>query len=320
MEKGRTKILITGATGLVGSEIVKLCAKRNIDVNYLTTRKSKIKTTANLKGYFWNPSEQIIDPECIEGVTAIINLAGANVAKRWTDSHKKVVLQSRIYALQTLQTLLEKKPNHLVTSFVTASAIGIYPSSLSDYYTEDDATTSTTFLGKVVTEWENAASKIATLGIPVSKIRIGIVLSKDGGALPQIMKPVKLFAGAPLGNGEQWQSWIHIKDVAEMFLFAIENKLEGIYNGVAPNPITNCKLTKEIARVLRKPLVLPNVPESILRLALGEMANILFDSQRVSSKKIETEGFHFQFTNISNALQDILTEDNEVSTEKELVS
>lgn len=320
MGKGRTKILITGATGLVGSEIVKICAARNIDVNYLTTRKSKIETKANLQGFFWNPSEGIIDPECIKGVHAIINLAGANVAKRWTDAHKKVVLDSRIDSLKTLQTLLETNPNHQVTSFVTASAIGIYPSSPSHYYTEDDATTSTTFLGKVVTEWENAADKIATLGIPVAKIRIGIVLSNDGGALPQIMKPVKLFAGAPLGNGEQWQSWIHIKDLAEMFLFAIDQKLEGIYNGVAPNPVTNSKLTKEIAQVLKKPLVLPNVPEGILRLALGEMANILFDSQRVSSKKIEMEGFNFQFSNITNTLQDILTENSEVSTQRELVS
>jgi uncharacterized protein (TIGR01777 family) len=314
------KILITGATGLVGSEIVRLCKLRNIAVNYLTTRKEKIENTKNFKGFLWNPAKGEIDPKCIEGVHAIINLAGANVAKRWTSSYKKVILQSRIDSLNTLKSLLASRPNHQINTLISASAIGVYPSSLSNYYTEDNVNSNSSFLARVVSEWETATDAFSELELRVAKIRIGLVLAKEGGALPQIAAPVRLYAGAPLGSGEQWQSWIHITDLAEIFLFAIDKQLEGVYNGVAPNPVTNCKLTKEVAQILKKPLLLPNVPEWLLRMVLGEMATILFDSQRVCAKKIETEGFDFMYANLPCALQDLLLVNSELSSEKEFVS
>ncbi|WP_340199173.1 TIGR01777 family oxidoreductase [Ascidiimonas sp. W6] len=314
------KILITGGTGLVGSEIIHLCKLRGIEVNYLTTSKSKIKNSDFLQGFLWNPAKGEIDANCIEGVQAIINLAGATIVKRWSKSYKKTILQSRVDSLHTLYSLLSRQQNHEVTSLVSASAIGIYPSSLSNYYKEEDDVSETSFLNKVVSEWENAADKFLDLNLKVSKIRIGLVLAQEGGALPKMAKPIKFYAGAPLGSGEQWQSWIHITDLAELFLFAIKKNLIGVYNGVAPNPVTNSKLTKEIATVLKKPLILPHVPEWFLRLVLGEMANVLFDSQRVSAKKIETLGFSFTYPNISGALEDILSPDRELTSKQELAS
>ncbi|XLS28110.1 TIGR01777 family oxidoreductase [Flavobacteriaceae bacterium M23B6Z8] len=314
------KVLITGATGLVGSEIMRLCRLRNIQVNYLTTSKNKIEKSDQVNGFFWDPSKSEIDENCLEGVDTVINLAGASISKRWTESYKKIIIDSRLDSLNTLHNLLRNNSRHQVSSLVSASAIGVYPSSLTHYYTEDDNIYDDSFLCKVVKEWEAAADKWKDLGMQVTKIRIGLVLSKDGGALPQLMKPVKFYAGAPLGSGEQWQSWIHITDLAELFLYAVTEKLEGVYNGVAPNPVNNTKLTKEVAAALKKPLFLPNVPEWLLRAILGEMANILFDSQRVSSKKIENEGFMFIHSNVSGALNDLLVTDERTPSTQEFVS
>lgn len=313
------KILITGATGLVGSEIMRICSLRNIKVNYLTTRKDKIENSDSVRGYLWNPSKYEIDKSCLHGVDAIINLAGVSVAKKWTPKYKKTILKSRIDSLQTLKLLLEDQKDHTVKSLVSASAIGFYPSSLTNYYSEEDSK-GDSFLAEVVTKWEASADEFKELGLEVTKIRIGIVLSEKGGALPQIAKPIKFYAGAPLGSGEQWQSWIHITDLAEMFLFVLNKNVSGIYNAVAPNPVTNTKLTREVASALKKPIVLPNIPEWTLKLILGEMADILFESQRVSCKKIESLGFNFTHTNISGALSDILADNTELASTNEFVS
>ncbi|WP_340074630.1 TIGR01777 family oxidoreductase [Leptobacterium sp. I13] len=300
------KVLITGATGLIGKEIVKLCHAKGIVVHYLTTRKGQIVQQENYKGFYWNPARGEVDVSCFEGVEAIINLAGASVAKRWTKSYKKEILNSRIQSLHVLKKGLESIESHSVKKLVSASAIGIYPSSLTNYYEEHTQVVDTTFLGNVVYQWEQAADSIKELGIGVVKIRIGVVLAKGGGALKQMATPVKYGLGAPLGSGEQWQSWIHIQDIARLFMYAIENGLQGVYNGVAPNPINNKKLTKEIASVLRKPLFLPNIPKIILKILMGTMAQIVYSSQRVSSKKIEEAGFSFQYKNVRSALEDLL--------------
>jgi uncharacterized protein (TIGR01777 family) len=299
------KILITGATGLIGSEIVRLCSQENILVHYLTTSKDKIVSEPGYKGFYWNPDASEIDISCFEGVSAIINLAGASISKRWTSAYKKVVLSSRINTLQTLRIGLEKIDSNAISSFVSASAIGIYPHSLSNFYEEDEKKVDDIFLGEVVEAWENEADTLRNFDFNLSKIRIGLVMSKDGGALVEIAKPIKMYVGAAFGSGEQWQSWIHITDLARMFLFAVKHQLVGVYNGVGPNPVTNTKLIKEIAKVLQKPLLLPNIPKFPMKVILGEMSYILFASQRVSSKKIEDEGFVFQYQNICRALEGI---------------
>ncbi|RPG37338.1 MAG: TIGR01777 family protein [Muricauda sp. TMED12] len=305
------RVLITGATGLVGQAIVKVLHQKGIPVNYLTTSKEKITSTEDFRGFYWNPSKDEIDLDCFDNVQAVINLAGTNIAKRWTPDHRRKVLSSRINSLQTLKKGLEQSNNKEVECLISASAIGIYPNSISEYYDENETKVDDGFLGEVVQKWEAEADTFEELNIDVAKIRIGLVLSKDSGALPRMAMPIKNFVGAPLGSGEQWQSWIHIDDLAQIFVFAVENNLKGIYNGVAPNPVTNTKMTKELAKIMERPLWLPNVPAFLLKTFLGKMSTLVLASQRVSSKKIEEEGFSFQYVNICQALKNLyaLTEE-----------
>lgn len=299
------KVLVTGATGLVGQAIVKVLGQKGIPVNYLTTSKVKITSTEDFQGFYWNPAKGEIDLDCFENVQAIINLAGASIAKRWTPNYRKKILSSRIDSLRTLRKGLEQSGNREVECLISASAIGIYPDSFSEYYDEDQRKMDDGFLGGVVQKWEAEADTFEKLKIGVAKIRIGLVLSNNGGALPKMAQPVKKFVGAPLGSGEQWQSWIHIEDLAHMFVFAVENNLKGVYNGVAPNPVTNTKMIKELAKIMDMPLWLPNVPAFFLKAILGKMSTLVLASQRVSSKKIEEEGFSFQYVNICQALKSL---------------
>ena len=301
----KRKVLITGATGLIGSEIVKVCHERDIDVNYLTTSKDKISRDSNYQGFFWNPDDGVIDQTCFEGVEAIINLVGATISERWTDGYKKEIITSRTDTAALLKATIEKY-NFPVKHLVSASAIGVYPDSKTNYYEENFPKVSESFLGTVVEKWENAVDEFEALDIDVAKVRIGLVLSDKGGALPEIIKPMKFGAGAAFGSGKQWQSWIHIEDLARLFVYVVENELTGIYNGVAPNPVSNEELTKTAAEVLNKPLILPNIPKFAMKLALGEMHILLFESQRVSSTKIEDAGFSFKFHHLQPALNDLL--------------
>ncbi|OEJ98879.1 TIGR01777 family protein [Flavivirga aquatica] len=299
------RVLITGATGLIGQEIVLLCHKKGIKVNFLTTSKSKITETENYQGFYWNPKAKTIDANCFRGVNAIVHLVGATVSKRWTSNYKKEIIASR---KQTTELLIDslKTQQHTIKQVISASAIGIYPDSLTNYYSEDYNDFNSSFLGEVVQQWERSVDEFEKLSIVVSKIRIGLVLSNKGGALQEMIKPIKLGLGAAFGNGKQWQSWIHIQDLANMFLYVFENNLKGVYNGVAPNPVTNQDLTKIIANKLGKPLFIPNIPKFFMKMILGDMYTLLFESQRVSSKKIENEGFYFEYHHLDPALEGLL--------------
>ncbi len=299
------RVLITGATGLVGRELVIQCEKNNIAVNYLTTNRSKLRSISNCQGFLWSPLKDEIDAKCIVGVDAIIHLVGASISKRWTSPYKKIIKQSR---LQPTRLLLEtlKHNNHSIKHIISASAIGIYPTSNTKYYKETEHEKSNSFLGKVVEKWEEEVQAFESLNVMVSKVRIGLVLSSKGGAFPEIVKPIKYGLGAVLGKGNQWQSWIHVQDLANLFLHLYANKLEGVYNGVSPNPVTNKTLIKAIAKILKKPLILPNVPKFIMKIILGEMHILLFESQRVNACKIEESGFEFKFKNLQKVLENLL--------------
>ncbi|MBK5214821.1 MAG: TIGR01777 family oxidoreductase [Flavobacteriaceae bacterium] len=300
------KVLITGATGLIGRELVKQCHGEGIVVNYLTTSKEKIENTENFKGFYWNPKKGEIDTKAFEDVTAIINLAGASISKRWTKKYKKVIIDSRVQPINLLYETLQKI-DHNVVHFISASGINIYPNSKTKLYSEEeDGEGGTTFLAEVVVAWETAAAKFKNAGMEVSKVRTGIVLAKEDGAFPKLIEPIKLGVGAPLGSGQQWQSWIHIKDIARIYLFLLKNQLEGKYNAVAPNPVQNKKMVKMIASKMDSPLWLPNIPAFALKLLLGEMSVLVLEGQLVSSKKIEQLGYQFEFYNMENALQDLL--------------
>ena len=232
-------------------------------------------------------------------------MVGASISKRWTEAYKKEILESRTKTIQLLQDTI-KTYNYKINYVVSASAIGIYPTSLTNYYDETYAKVSESFLGHVVKQWETAIDGFKVLGSKVAKIRIGLVLASTGGALPEIIKPIKLGVGAAFGNGKQWQSWIHVQDLASLFIYAIQKELEGIYNGVAPNAVSNKEFTKITASVLNRPIILPNIPEFAMKLILGDMSMLLFESQRVSSQKIQAKGFHFKYANLRPALEDLL--------------
>ncbi len=299
------RYLITGATGLVGKAIVNLCKSHGIQVHYLTTSKDKIENTELCKGFYWNPNLGEIDKAAFENVSTIIHLAGATVAKRWTKAYKNEIIESRVQTAQLLYNTLASI-EHQVTHFISASAIGIYPNSYTELYTEETLKIEIDFLGNVVKVWEQSADHFEALGIDVAKLRIGLVLSDTGGALPKMIAPIKKYVGAAFGSGEQWQSWIHINDLAELFLFLAKNKLVGTYNAVAPNPVTQNKLIKTSADLLKKPIVLPNIPKFAAQLLLGEMHVLLLSSQRVSAEKILSHGFLYQYDNIKKALKELL--------------
>jgi uncharacterized protein (TIGR01777 family) len=299
------KVLITGATGLIGTELVSLLLQNGINVNYLTTSKNKIVNELNYNGFYWSPEQGIIDENCLMGVDSIINLAGANISKRWTNSYKQEIIESRLLSSALLFKAVKNNPNQ-VKQIVSASGTSIYPNSDTIIFDENSTQANDNFLGNVVVKWEESTDKFATLGLKVCKLRTGIVLSSKGGALVEMLKTIKLGLGSSFGSGKQIQSWIHIHDIAALYYFAINNNLEGVYNAVSPNPVTNEELTFSIAKVLRKPLFMPNIPKFIMKLILGEMHELLFEDRHLSANKIIDEGFVFKFKTIDNALKNIL--------------
>ena len=298
-------ILITGSTGLVGKALVKMCLSQGYIVHYLTTQKSKIILTENCKGFFWNPQLDLIDICCFEGVEVVINLAGSSIAQRWTSSAKSSILSSRKQALELLYSIIKENKFH-IKHIISASAIGIYPDSKTRYYNEDFNGNDTSFLRTVVRSWEAVLKSFKSLGIKTTILRIGIVLDKHQGALPKISGPIKAYIGSALGSGEQWQSWIHIDDLVRMFMYVLDLKLYGVYNAVAPNPVQQMDFVKSVASIFNRPLIFPKVPEFLLRFVLGEMSALALESQRVCAKKIQDQGFEFNFHELGAALDDLL--------------
>jgi uncharacterized protein len=299
------KILLSGATGLIGKSLTDNLLKNNHSVNYLTTSFHKIENKPNFKGFYWNPKKNEIDNNAIENVDVIIHLAGANIAHRWTNSYKKEIMDSRVLSTNILYKTLKNQANQ-VRQFISASGTAIYPDSETYIYDENFVAKDEGFLNQVVQEWERSAHKINELNIKVCKLRTGIVYAKNGGALQEIIKPIKLGIGSSFGTGKQVQSWIHIEDLVNIYRFAAENQLSGVFNAVAPNPISDSVLTKTVAKILDKPLFMPNIPRFVMRLILGEMHELLFTDKNISAKKLQNAGFQFQFPEIEQALQNIL--------------
>jgi uncharacterized protein (TIGR01777 family) len=264
------KILITGATGLIGQELVKLLLSKNHTVHYLTTSTSKIEAQSHYIGFYWNPQEGKIDENCLYGVDVVVHLAGASIAKRWTNNYKQEIIESRILSGELLFNLIKKRPNQ-VKQIISASGIAIYPESYHDTYDETTTKSDNSFLSQVVKKWEESANRFQVLGLKVCIIRTGMVLSNKGGALPQLIKPIKMGLGAALGSGKQIQPWIHNKDLVALYHSAIEKKLEGVYNAISPNMVTNQQLTKAIAKTLKKPLWLPNVPKFVIQISFFQV-------------------------------------------------
>lgn len=299
------KILITGATGLIGKKLTSDLLSKGYSVNYLTTRNSQIKSSNKINGYYWNPEKEIIDLECFKDVDTIINLAGSNIAKRWSRSNKLKILKTRTQSLNLLKDSILKN-NLNIKKIISASAIGIYPSSFDRVYTENTNLISSSFLGKVVREWELAVNSFNDLKIEIAIVRIGLVLSKDGGILSKSLFPIKFGVGSFFGSGMQWQSWIHIQDISNIFCHILKNDLVGIFNGTSPNPITNKDFTIKLSKFLNRPLIFPNLPKWLMSLILGEMHIIIFESQNITCDRLNKTKFKFKFDDFDHAIADLL--------------
>lgn len=295
------KILITGGSGLVGGKLSKLLANDGHEIIHLSrsvTGKEKFLT------YSWDIKNKHIDENAFYGITHIIHLAGAGVAdEKWTAARKKAITDSRVDSTKLLYEYV-KKLDLKLDAYITASAIGIYPYSSKEWM-DEKSNYANTFLADVVKEWEASADLFEPI-TKVAKVRIGVVLAKEGGALKEISKPIRLFAGAPLGSGDQYTSWIHVEDLINIFKFVIDNELVGAYNAVAPEPVTNAKLTKAIAKAIQRPLILPNVPSFVMKLILGEMSEMILNGIKVSPAKIQTAGYNFAFTDVDHAVKSLL--------------
>lgn len=295
-------VLITGAGGLVAKELAKKLEK-DYTIRFLTRKKK------HENEFEWDLSNGTIDENAFESISHIIHLAGANISeKRWTHERKKELISSRVDSANLILKTLQKK-NIKLKSFITASGINYYGTKTTDkIFTEKDGP-GNDFLSEVVILWERAADdfKEQNLAERVVKIRTAVVLSEKDGALKKMLPTIKSGIGSPLGSGKQYMPWIHIKDICSIYEFVLKNsEIDGAYNAVSPQHITNEDLTKKMAEVLGKPLFMPNVPSFVLRLIFGELSDALLEGSRASSQKIQETGFHFEFPDLTITLKDLL--------------
>lgn len=296
-------ILIAGGSGLVGSRLTDLLLQKGYGVTHLSRNKKQDNT---IKIYQWNPLTGLIEEGAIESADFIVNLAGEGIAdKAWTAKRKEEIISSRLNAAKTIYTALERK-THKVKGIVCASAIGYYKKNSTELMTEE-SDAGDDFLARTVQQWENASKKFNNSGIRTVILRIGIVLSLRGGALKEMYNSFKFFTAAYFGKGNQIYSWIHIDDLCNLIINAIDDdKIKGIYNAVAPNPETNKNFIKTLASVNQRFYVLFPVPKLVLKFIVGTRAAIVLDGINVSSKKLFNAGYVFKFPNLKSALKEIL--------------
>jgi uncharacterized protein (TIGR01777 family) len=302
-------VLITGGTGMIGKALTTALLEKNYYVIILSRNAANgQRTTNNLSYAQWNINEQAIDKEAIAKADYIIHLAGAGVAdKRWTKKRKQEIIDSRVKSSELLVKALQENTNK-VKAIISSSAIGWYgpdPKVPNPHpFTEDDPANDG-FLGTTCLQWEKSIEPVLKLNKRLVKLRIGIVLSNEGGAFKEFKKPVRFGVAAILGSGKQIISWIHIDDLVRLFIAAIENeKMNGSYNAVAPHPVSNKDLTIQLARIKKGKFFIPvQVPSFVLKLVLGELSIEVLKSATVSCGKIHDAGFTFQYPSIDAALK-----------------
>jgi uncharacterized protein len=301
------KILITGASGLVGSHLTEMLLQKGHQVVHVGRTKRAGTPLYAVPAFVWDINSGEFDAAALEGVDTIINLAGAGVAdKRWSTARKREILESRTKSVALLyKTLASSK--HSVKEVISASAIGYYGFEFGETVFQEESAPGNDYLAQVTQLWEAEVDKLTALNLRVVKLRIGIVLSDKGGALVEIAKPIRMGVGAALGSGTQYLSWIHIDDLCGLFIKAMEDKtMRGAYNAVTGSWITNNELTKMIAKVLEKPLWLPNIPAFMMKIIVGEMALIVVNGSKVSADKVKNTGFTFAYADLDKALRSLL--------------
>lgn len=296
-------ILIAGGTGMVGRNLINTLLDKGYKVHILSRKKHK-----EFPSTIWDPENNYIELNTLPQVDSIINLAGAGIAdKRWTRKRKESIIKSRVDSNKLIQKIID----HQVTpieSYISASAIGIYGEHGKEWVDENTVVSDTGFLEKTVRLWEASVNDLKNKNTRITIFRFGMVLSKRGGVLDKLVAPTSFFIAPYFGSGKQYYSWIHIEDLCNMIITAIEDKhFSGIYNAVSPNPVTNKTMMKTIVKVKRRLALVIPVPELLLKLMLGEMSSIILISSRVFPKRISDTGFEFKYEKIEPALEDLLT-------------
>jgi uncharacterized protein len=295
-------ILIAGGTGLIGVHLSRLLRGAGHTVAHLSR---KANPNAEFPAFAWQPEKGVVDKVAFAQADAVVNLAGAGIADaRWTESRKRLIIESRTKGNELIANYLRTE-RHQIKAYISASAIGFYGDRGSQMMTENDAA-GNGFLSESTVAWEQAIEKVAATGVRTVTLRVGIVLSQEGGALEKMLIPFALRQAIYFGDGSQYMSWIHRDDVCQMFKWALENPhVEGVFNAVAPTPLSNLDLVRAIADVKGGFFLTLPTPSLVLRLAMGEMADVVLGGTRVSSQKIENQGFRFTFPEIKGALKDI---------------
>ncbi len=296
------KILISGATGLVGKKLCKKLLVRGYQVEILVRSKSQ----SDFKSYVWDYQNEFLEEGALDNTYAFIHLAGATISKRWTDSYKKEIYKSRIDSAQFIYEKMQQQNIH-PECVISASAVGFYGQDTSQHIFSENDAPANDFLGTVCRDWEAKAFQFENLGSRVVCVRTSTVLSEKGGALEVLKKPVEIGFGSPLGDGQQYFPWIHIDDLVNIYFKAVEDvSMNGAYNASAPDFVTNEILTKKLASHLDKRIFLPNIPKFLIKAILGEMSVLALEGSRISPKKIENVGFKFKYQNLDSAFDDIL--------------
>jgi len=293
------KVLITGGSGLIGRRLSFLLKSRGYEVRILS-RSNNPKN--NYKTFVWNVSEQYINDSAFEGLNHIIHLAGAGIAdKRWSEKRKKEIIASRVASTNLLYNTVKRLKTPL-NSFISASATGYYGAVTSETIFEEKDKPAKDFLGKVCSLWEDSIFQFNEIKIRTVALRTGIVLSKDGGALKKMKTPII----TSLGNGKQYMPWIHIDDLCELYIKAIEDEqFKGAFNAVSSEHISNLSFSKKISKIFNYPFLALGAPSLILQIVFGEMSTIILNGSRISANKIKQAGFKFKFENLEKALKNL---------------
>ena len=295
-------ITISGGTGLIGRRLLKNFVAAGYAVRVLS-RRSDVGLPEGVTVFPWDAAQSSPPEESLRGCDVVVRLAGEPVAQRWTPGAKERIRESRVVGTRRLVEALArmgKSPQALVC----ASAVGYY-GSRGDEVLRESAEPSNTWLSQVCVAWEREAEAASALGMRVVCVRTGIVLDPRGGALEKMLPAFRMGAGGRLGSGKQWMPWIHLADLASLFQFAVETPVKGAMNGVAPYPVTNAEFTRELAKALHKPALVP-VPRFALKLLFGEMSDVLFASLRVVPAVAEAAGFRFRYPHLTPALENLL--------------
>ena len=295
-------ILISGGTGLVGTHLIQKLTTQGHSIVNLTTNLNKIGLKGNVNHVYWNPSAGEFDASLLENVDAIINLAGFNISNKWTEENKKEMIDSRVQSTALLVNAVlhsKKKP----TVFISTSASGYYVAT-PDVMNEESKPGSD-FLSTMSVLWENETSPLNETSIRKVIFRVSVVIDKNEGAVGKMLPFFKLGLGSAIGNGKQMMSWIHLDDLTDMYIHALNNQIEGIFNATADEQCTNSEFSKALAKALKRPFFLPNIPKFVLQIVFGEMSILLFQDRNLSNQKIKSTGFKFKYTNIQTALNSL---------------